>query len=112
MIAFDQARQMAHQAAQARAGVPISIRDDLTIEKQFGWVFFWWAAAPRAEGSRILVGASPIIVDRFSGRCRGTGSAYPASWFVDAYETLGEERFDAGEWREYILRKYAAEFGG
>ncbi len=109
MIGFEKARMLAYDIAQACASTAIAIRDDLVLERDFGWVFFWWAATPDREGSRTLVGAAPIIVDRTSGKGRLTGSAFPAEWFADAYEALGEARFDAGEWREFILRKYAHE---
>lgn len=106
----EEAESVALALARRNANVAVAIRDDLTVERVFGWMFFWGAAPSVEEGSQALIGNAPIIVDRSSGKARLTGTAFPAEWYVHAYEELGEQRFDAGEWREFIRQEYAHEF--
>ena len=35
-------------------------------------------------------------------------SAYTSDWSIAAYKALGQARFDAQEWREYIYEHYLA----
>ncbi len=107
---IEEAKSVALALARQNADVSVAIRDDLTVERAFGWMFVWGAAASLENGLQALIGNAPVIVDRASGKARLTGTAFPAEWYVHAYEELGERRFDAGEWREFILREYADEF--
>ena len=62
------------------------ILDHGTIERDFGWMFFWQSKrAIDGERGRRLIGNGPIIVNRFDGSiCRcGTGST--SEFYLDRY---------------------------
>jgi len=62
------------------------ILDHATIERDFGWMFFWQSQrAMDGERSRRLIGNGPIIVNCFDGStCRcGTGCA--SEFYLDRY---------------------------
>jgi hypothetical protein len=87
----------------------VEIDDGWTVEHPFGWVFFY-NTKEYIEGDRNagLVGNAAIIVDRHSGKPSRAGTSYPIEWLIHAYEVLGQERFDAGEWGDFIDREYIA----
>ena len=105
MISFDEALRIANeQIASMPASVPLVLLTEHTIERPCGWVFFYTSQRYRDTGeSRHAVGGNgPFIVDRNDGSVHQLGTAYPPEQFIDAYETLGRERYDAGEWRAYL----------
>ncbi len=102
MIDMHRARQIAFGTAQAQCPFVIEIIDSETREESFGWVFFY----RRAEAPHGLFGNAPIIVDRQSGRPTVTGTSYPIDWYLHAYRELGQDRFEAREWRRFIQDKY------
>ena len=67
---------------------PLVLRDDLTIERPFGWVFFYDSARyVDTKDRRFAVnGNAPIIVDRQDGSVHPTGTARPIDEYIATYE--------------------------
>jgi hypothetical protein len=65
----------------------IVIIDDLTIEKDFGWVFFYNSKAflEKREARYMLIGNAPIIVDRESGLLYFTGTAKSIDKYIEEF---------------------------
>ena len=64
------------------------VQEDLTIEKPWGWVFFYQSRRylETGEFSSQLVGNSPIIVNRATGVATMTGTAEPVEAYIREYE--------------------------
>jgi hypothetical protein len=107
LIDFATAKALATTAASAAMRRPIVILDDRTIEREFGWVFFYQSeefVLHERDGAR-LFGNAPIIVSRQTGRASLTDTSFPIQDLIDAFETLRAERFEAGDWRAYLKGK-------
>lgn len=59
-----------------------------TIERPFGWVFFYTSRLYRETGEfrYALAGNAPFIVDRRSGVVVTTGTAQPVEHYIAEYE--------------------------
>lgn len=57
----------------------------LTLEHEFGWVFFWGPSDPLI----LVAGNAPLIVDRKDGSIHVTGTAYPTERYVENYARVG-----------------------
>ena len=64
------------------------ICDEATIERKFGWVFFYDAKRHRETGDFkfAVAGNAPYIVNRFDGSVVPTGTAYRAEHYIAEYE--------------------------
>ena len=62
--------------------------DDETIEKAYGWVFFYQAKAYLESGDIVdaLVGNAPYIVNKYTGEVHETGTANPVEEYIAEYE--------------------------
>ena len=62
--------------------------DDGTIERLWGWVFFYNSARYLKTGNFLhaLLGNAPFIVNRNTGEVRVTGTAYPTEYYISEYE--------------------------
>ncbi len=67
------------------AGVELRLLEDQTIEREFGWVFFYGPA----DESVLLAGNAPFIIDRRLGSIRPTGTALPIETYLQTYEATG-----------------------
>src|SRR4051812_3066736 len=69
----------------------IVILDEATIERNWGWVFFY--TSKRWQETKdiryALLGNAPIIVDKSTGKVFDTGTAYPVEHYIQAYEHTG-----------------------
>ena len=65
------------------------ILEDKTIEKCWGWVFFYQSKAYIESGDfrDMLGGNAPIIVNRESGELVHTGTAQDINYYIDEYES-------------------------
>lgn len=107
---LEAARGIASRLLAERFGEGATLlRDELTAHGRSDWMFFWGREAEVRPG-RTLFGATPIIVDRASGSTRFISGAHPAQWIFDAYEAIGEHRFDAGEWKTVVREQRADDF--
>lgn len=59
-----------------------------TIERPFGWVFFYTSRLYRETGEfrYALAGNAPLIVNRRSGEVVATGTARPVEHYIAEYE--------------------------
>ncbi|NOK14030.1 YrhB domain-containing protein [Corallococcus exercitus] len=71
-----------------RAGVELVVLEELTIERGFGWVFFYSSKQYVETGDPAFAigGNAPLIVDRGTGELHVTGSAYPVEHYIAEYE--------------------------
>ena len=65
------------------------ILDDLTIEKEWGWVFFYNSEEVARSGDTMdtLFGNAPYIVNRSTGELIETGTAYDIEDYIKDYES-------------------------
>jgi hypothetical protein len=78
------AREIATEYVQrlaANNGVDLALAESATLERDFGWVFFYRAA----REDELLAGNAPFIVDRRDGSVHVTGTARPVEEYLDAY---------------------------
>ena len=96
MITKEQARQLVAGSVCGRPdGLPdndeIIILDEYTLERAWGWVFFYtsklWQETRKIEYA--LAGNAPILVERATGRLLATGTAMPTEHYIDNYERTG-----------------------
>jgi hypothetical protein len=91
MLTAAQAKDRAsvHLAAFAEeAECEVVIVDSATIERAFGWVFFYQSREYVETGdfAHRLVGNAPLIVNRLTGEVRSTGTAHPTEYYLTEYE--------------------------
>ena len=64
------------------------ILDENTIEKVWGWIFFYQSSLylESKDISDALAGNAPLIVNKNTGEVIETGTAYPLEQYVQEYE--------------------------
>ena len=67
------------------------ICDEYTIERPFGWVFFWNSKEylETQDPGQQLGGNAPLIVDRRDGAIHVTGTARSIEEYIESYEQTG-----------------------
>ena len=91
----DYAREVAERfvkAKEAQINIALSIVDDATLERDFGWVFFY-NSTEFLETNRIsaaLAGNAPIVVRRRDGLVFETGTARPLEEYLVRFRASGE----------------------
>ena len=95
------------------SGLDLVLLDEYTIERSFGWMFFYTTRQAYETGDPRygLGGNAPVIVDRTDGSLHATGTAYDAEPYLDAYEALGPERFHSDELGEFLNNLKLPAFG-
>ena len=74
------------------------ILDEETIERPWGWVFFYTTRGWRDGDSRYAVGGNgPIIVNRLDGTLRCSGTALPPEQIISEYDAELERQQGAWE---------------
>ena len=75
----------------ASSGLELVMLEKETIEKSFGWICFYTSRRYLQTGDigDALAGNGPILVDRRDGSLHVTGTAYPAEFYIENYETHG-----------------------
>jgi ribosomal protein L7/L12 len=70
------------------AGMELVVVDDSTIERDWGWVFFYSSKKWIETGDiqYALGGNAPYIVNRFDGSIHETGTAHSIEHYIDIYE--------------------------
>ena len=65
------------------------ILDNETIEKKWGWVFFYNTENYLKTGDfyEALAGNAPCIVNRYTGELFETGTAYDIEEYINEYES-------------------------
>jgi hypothetical protein len=79
-------------------GDSLVVLDKATIEKPWGWVFFYTSRLWQETGDdRYLIGGNaPFIVERESGRMLVLGTALPLEHYIAFYEKYGDPHFQPG----------------
>jgi hypothetical protein len=103
MIHKDEARALAmteilRMWGSREADEPV-ILDEFTIEREFGWVFFW--DSRRHQETQLFehtqAGNAPIIVNKFDGSLHQTGTAFPTENYILEYEEQLRRAKNKGE---------------
>lgn len=65
------------------------ILDDMTIEKDFGWIFFYHSRKyiETKDLKFYILGNAPILVNKFDGSLNYTGTAYETDHYIKEYES-------------------------
>jgi hypothetical protein len=88
-VSKGQALQLARQAySEIKTDAEIVILEDLTVEKDFGWVFF---ASPRKyletkEPRYLVPGLGPLVVERTNGQTHFLATSVPPERAVEEFE--------------------------
>lgn len=91
MIVESDAKYIASQyleKLESEVGEPLEIVDKETIERSFGWIFFYNSKKYLESGelSYMLAGNAPFIIDRNNGELYETGTAKPIEEYISEYE--------------------------
>jgi hypothetical protein len=91
MIVFEEAKALARRyllAIEPEVEMKLALLDEQTLERQFGWVFFYDSRAFLETGnfSDCLAGNGPVIVERSNGHLHPMGTAYPPQHYIDGFE--------------------------
>ena len=94
MLTHREARERALAHMRSRPvdlppGDELVLVDDDTLEREWGWVFFFASRRWRETGEPALrsEGEGPLIVNRFDGQVHVTGTGRPSEYFVTRYDT-------------------------
>lgn len=74
--------------SQERGGAPdLVLLKDGTMEREFGWVFFYQSKRYLETGnfSDILAGNAPLVVTKSDGRLHETGTAHPVEHYLERF---------------------------
>jgi len=85
-----EARQIAHdyvKAMEGCAGFELVLLDEHTMERDFGWVFFYDSKRHHETGdvSDAIAGNAPIVVTRVDGAVHVTGTAHPVEYYLKKF---------------------------
>ena len=93
VLTLEEAKQLVYtrinvQDPHTEQAVELAIIDDETIEKEYGWVFFYQAREYLKTGDILdaLVGNAPYIVNKYTGELIETGTANPVDDYIAEYE--------------------------
>jgi hypothetical protein len=94
MLTHREARERALAHMRSRPvdlppGDELVLVDDDTLEREWGWVFFFASRRWRETGDAALrnEGDGPLIVNRYDGQIQTTGTDRPSEYFVTRYDT-------------------------
>lgn len=87
----DEARSLALNYIRNReleAGFGLVLLDSKTIEKNFGWIFFYDSKdhAETGDFRYALAGNAPLVVTRVDGAVHVTGTAFPLEKYLEQFE--------------------------
>ena len=76
----------------ALSALDLVVMEELTIERDFGWVFIYDVRKVAGGGASTtqIAGNSPLIVDRRNGSLHEAGTTYPVEHYIDNYEKYGD----------------------
>ena len=94
MLDQKQARKIAQEYLDDRICTQdekFDIVDEATIERDFGWVFFYETREYVESGDEMAraVGNAPLLVDRRSGELHVTGTGRDVEHYIKMYEQFG-----------------------
>lgn len=70
----------------------LAIVEEKTIERDFGWVFFWQTAQylENRDLSCALAGNAPLLIAREDGSLHVLGTAEPVEHYIETFERFGD----------------------
>jgi hypothetical protein len=91
MLSRDQAKQLVQSRLDietGESGCSMVVIDSSTLERPFGWVFFYQSEDYLLTGneSSQLAGNAPLIVNRHTGLITVAGTAAPVEDYIARYE--------------------------
>ena len=93
MLTREEAKQLVHKRINAvdtygPRTPELVVMDGETIEKEYGWVFFYQTKEYLKTGDSgdALVGNAPYIVNKYSAELIETGTANPVEDYIAEYE--------------------------
>lgn len=91
MIDYEKAKKIAQNRLNedySKKTYEVQIIEDVTIEEDFGWVFFYNTKDFITTGDvyHALGGNAPMIVTRKEGDIYFTGTAYPAKHYIEEFK--------------------------
>jgi len=68
------------------------IVDEATIERPWGWVFFYTSKKWKETGDihYAIAGNAPVIIERSTGKLIDTGTAREIDYYIENYERTGD----------------------
>ncbi|MES2635043.1 MAG: YrhB domain-containing protein [Pseudomonadota bacterium] len=89
-------RRVAAVALDLPPGDALVLVDESTIERPWGWVFFYtsrlWHATQ--EFQYAIAGNAPFLIERATGRVHELGTALAVENYIAAYERTGDPHAD------------------
>ena len=69
-------------------GIEVGLLKEKTIEKYWGWIFFYQSLAFIKSGDflEMLGGNAPIMINKCTGELIHTGTAYDVEHYIKEYE--------------------------
>ena len=93
MLKKDEAKQLVTARINAEdpyavTKVELAIIDGETMEKEYGWVFFYQIKDYLETGdlADTFVGNAPYIVNKYTGEVIATGTAFPIEDYIAEYK--------------------------
>jgi hypothetical protein len=88
MLNYRQAEQLARAWVDICGGGQWDLMREYTLSKPYGWVFFYQSRqyVQTRDDAHRLCGNAPIIIDRYDGEIRITGTAHPIEHYLMMYE--------------------------
>lgn len=92
MLNAEEAKQTVLRYLDARereSGIRLALQEKCTIERRFGWVFFYQSKRYLESGDirDALAGNAPIVVTKSDGRVHVTGTSSPLEQYLQKFET-------------------------
>ena len=97
-ITKEQAAEVARKlVANLKPGTEFVILDDKTVEKDFGWVFFYTTKryVETKDRKYLLPGNAPLVVDRKDGSTHFLSTSAPPARAIDEYEKVWKKSQNA-----------------
>jgi|HubBroStandDraft_6_1064221.scaffolds.fasta_scaffold37601_3 hypothetical protein len=94
-ITKDQALEIARKTiATLKPGTDLVILEDKTVEKDFGWVFFYTTKKYLQTHNRsdLLPGNSPLVVERSDASTHLLSTSLPPNKAIEEYESAWRKR--------------------
>jgi hypothetical protein len=93
MLTLEEARQLVRRELDGMSiGDDLVILDDLTMERPWGWVFFYdlRSYAESVGDMDTLAGNAPYLVKKHTGELFVTGTAEEIEHYIERYEATGD----------------------
>lgn len=90
-----QATEIARRTiAAAPDGPELALMEEKTVEREFGWVFFYTTKRylETKDPNHLKPGNAPLVVERADGRTEYLGTSVPPPVAIDLHEARWRER--------------------